>query len=168
MTRQERYTERSELQEEARAQACRRTSRPPASERSASPTKGRLHFAYRPLLDVVVVTAGWSLESEEDVLAWYEEYRCYFTSVFGRRKVDIIFDLSQFSVAAKMAKLFTEYRVKVIAEFANRTYRVNASTQFSTIMYTGTVQTGVPANNFSSVEEAINALVNDRKLGSVP
>jgi hypothetical protein len=138
---------------------------PPSSQRGATPRGGRLLFAYRPSLDVVVVNAEWCLESEEDVLAWYEEYRRYFTSVFGSRKVDVIFELTKFSVSAKVAKLFTDYRLKLVTDFTNRTYRVNASTRFKTIMYTGTVRTGVPANNFSTIEEAISALVNDRKLG---
>jgi hypothetical protein len=126
--------------------------------------QGRIRFAYRALYDVVIATVDWALNTEEDVLTWYEEYQRYFTSTFDR-KVDVIFELANFTVSPKIAALFGEYRAKMLREFTGLTYRVHLSTTARTLMYTSSALTGAPANEFPSIEAAIAALENDRSAG---
>ena len=41
--------------------------------------RGRIKFSHRALLDVVIAEVDWNVETEDDVLAWHEEYRAFFT-----------------------------------------------------------------------------------------
>jgi hypothetical protein len=123
---------------------------------------GTIKFTYRALHDVVIATVEWKLETEDDVAAWYEEYRRYFSTHFTR-KVDIILDLCEFEVSARVSDLFGRSRAKILAEFTNRSYRVHMKPSASTLMYTNSVLHGGPANNFESIDAAIRQLEEDRK-----
>jgi hypothetical protein len=123
---------------------------------------GKIRFTYRAALDVVVADVDWTLESEEDVLSWYEEYKTYFADRFPR-KVDIILELSDFHVSSRIGTFFGKYRAQVLSEFTRRSYRVNQQARERTFMYTSSALHGAPANHFASIDEAITALLADRK-----
>jgi hypothetical protein len=123
---------------------------------------GTIKFSYRAAVDVVVATVDWSLDTEEDVLKWYEEYRAYFVGRFPR-KVDLILELSDFHVNPRLGVLFGQYRAEILNEFTNRSYRVNQRSRERTFMYTSSALHGAPANHFTSIDAAIGALLADRE-----
>ncbi|HXX68414.1 MAG TPA: hypothetical protein VEK07_14590 [Polyangiaceae bacterium] len=123
---------------------------------------GTINFSYRPAVDAVVATVDWSLETEEDVRSWYEEYRAYFVGRF-RRKVDLILELSDFHVSPTVATLFGQYRARILDQFTKRSYRVNQRSRERTFMYTSAALHGAPANHFTSIDAAIAALLADRE-----
>lgn len=124
---------------------------------------GKIKFNYRASHDVVVASVDWTIETEEDVLVWYEEYRAYFTGRFPR-KVDIVLELSNFHVNPRVGTFFGKYRAQVLSEFTNRSYRVNQLPRERTFMYTSSALHGAPANHFASVDDAIAAMLVDRSI----
>lgn len=71
---------------------------------------GTIKFSYRAAVDVVVATVDWTLDTEEDVRLWYEEYKAYFAGRFSR-KVDLILELSDFHVNPRIGALFGQCRI---------------------------------------------------------
>lgn len=126
---------------------------------------GTIKFSYRAAIDVVVATVEWSLETEDDVLNWYEEYKAYFAGRFPR-KVDLILELSDFHVNPKIGTVFGQYRAQILNEFTNRSYRVNQRSRERTYMYTSSALHGAPANHFTSIDAAIAALLADREAAA--
>ena len=122
---------------------------------------GQIKFVHRALLDVVIAYVDWKIETEEDCLPWYDEYKRYFTARFNR-KVDLILELSKFHVSPRVATHWGKYRAQVLEEFTNRSYRVKQSALERTFMYTSSALHGAPANDFQTIEQAIAALVKDR------
>jgi hypothetical protein len=113
-------------------------------------------------LDVVIVTAHWHIETEGDVAAWLAEYGEYFKSHFPARKVDVIIDLTDFQLSARAAPAFNEARAQALKEFNGLTYRVNITGTARVAMYTSNVLSGTTANEYSSIDAAIAALLQDR------
>jgi hypothetical protein len=130
---------------------------------------GKIKFAYRASLDVVVADVDWTIETQEDVLVWYEEYKAYFLPRFNR-KVDLILELSHFHVEPRVGPFFGVYRARVLSEFTNRSYRVRQLARERAFMYTSSALYGAPANHFTSIDAAIAALQADRaaSVGSRP
>ena len=127
--------------------------------------RGRIKFSHRAALDVVIAEVDWNIETEEDVLAWYEEYKAYFTGRF-KRKVDLILELSNFHMSTKVATFLGEYRARILAEYTRRSYRVKQGARERTYMYTSSALHGAPANNYETIEDAIAAMLADRKTHS--
>jgi hypothetical protein len=122
---------------------------------------GKIRFTYRASIDVVIASVDWTLETEDDVHLWYEEYKAYFSGRFNR-KMDLILELSNFHVSPRVGTFFGKYRAQVLSEFTNRSYRVNQLPMERTFMYTSSALHGAPANHYASVDEAITALLSDR------
>jgi hypothetical protein len=122
---------------------------------------GQIKFVHRALLDVVIAYVDWTIETEEDCLAWCDEYKRYFTGRFNR-KVDLILELSKFHVNPRIATHWGKYRAQVLGEFTSRSYRVKQSALERTFMYTSSVLHGAPANHFQTIDQAIEALIKDR------
>lgn len=122
---------------------------------------GQIKFVHRALLDVVIAYVDWTIETEADCIAWYDEYKKYFTGRFTR-KVDLILELSKFHVNPKTATHFGKFRARVLDEFTNRSYRVKQHALERTFMYTSAALHGAPANHYESIDQAIEALVADR------
>ncbi len=122
---------------------------------------GKIKFLYRPAMDVVIATVDWTVDSEDDVSLWYEEYRAYFTGRFNR-KVDLILELSNFHLSPKIGNFFGQFRAQVLSEFVDRSYRVNQHARERAFMYTSSALHGAPANHYESVEDAVAALLADR------
>jgi hypothetical protein len=124
---------------------------------------GHFNFAYRAKEDVVIVKVSWNLETNADVDAWFEAYRAHFDKHF-RRKIDAIFDLTDFHVHPRVAPRFGELRAKLLAEYTGRTYRVHLDPKTKAFMYTSRVLHGGAANDFASIEDAIAQLRADRAV----
>jgi hypothetical protein len=126
---------------------------------------GQVRFVHRALIDVVIAYVDWTIETEEECILWYEEYKRYFTGRFNR-KVDLILELSKFHVNARIATHWGKYRAQVLDEFTDRSYRVKQSPLERTFMYTSSALHGAPANHFETIDQAIEALAKDRAKGS--
>jgi hypothetical protein len=122
----------------------------------------KIKFRYLAEHDVVLATVEWQLDSQKDVEDWQKAYEDYFSRNHKGRKVDVIFELSKFSVSPRMGAAFGEARAKMMTEFTRRTYRVNLDDATRTAMYTSRVLHGAAANEFDSVEDAIAQLKLDR------
>jgi len=123
--------------------------------------RGRIKFSHRALLDVVVAKVDWNIQTEDDVLAWHQEYRAFFTGRFNR-KIDLILELSKFHVSPRVATFFGEHRARVLSEFTRRSYRVKQSLRERTYMYTSSAIHGAPANHYETIDDAVAAMLADR------
>jgi hypothetical protein len=128
---------------------------------------GRIQFEYRSLYDVVIAYVNWRLETTEDLEVWYRQYETYFKSRFSR-KVDLILELSKFRLHPRIAPQFRELRNLILRDFTTRSYRVKEPAKERAMMYTGYVLMGGPANEFDSMEEALQALLDDRAKDAAP
>jgi len=123
----------------------------------------RIRFQYRALHDVVIAYVAGTLATESDIAALYEEFETYFTTRFPGRKKDLIIELSKFHFSARIADSFGRFRDSVLRNFTVRCYRVKQSMHQRSFMYTRSVLSGTPANDYPSVDDALNALLDDRR-----
>jgi hypothetical protein len=123
---------------------------------------GKITFRYRASIDVVIAEVNWNLETEADIVAWCEEYRAYFTRMFGPRKVDLILELSNFRVNPRVGAAFGKARADLLSEFTVRSYRVAQNARERAFMNTSSVLYHAPANHYETIDDAIVALVADR------
>jgi len=131
--------------------------------RSVRPTaESKIKFRYLAEHDVVLAHVEWLLDSKKDVEDWLSAYEDYFTRHHAGRKVDVIFELSKFSVSPRVAAAFGEARAKMMAAFTKRTYRVNLDDATKVAMYTSRVLHGAAANEFSTIDQALAQLKADR------
>lgn len=126
---------------------------------------GQIHFQYRCLHDVVIAHVDWRLESLEDLEVWAKQYETYFEGRFAER-VDLVLELSKFRLSPRIAPRFRQLRSVILTKYVNRSYRVNEPTMERAMMYAGAVLNGGPANQFDSIEEALEALARDRAEGA--
>ncbi len=122
----------------------------------------KIKFRYFAEHDVVLAAVEWQLDSQKDIDEWLKTYEDYFSRNYKGRKVDVIFELSKFSVSPRMGAAFGEARAKMMAAFTRRTYRVHVDDATKTAMYTSRVLYGAAANEFDSVDDAIAQLKLDR------
>lgn len=122
---------------------------------------GKIRFEHNREHDVVIATVDWTIRTEKDARAWYKEYENYFAKL-GGRKIDMIFELSKFTVHPRVAPLFGELRAKLL-KHTNRSYRVKFEDgRTRTLMYTSAVLHGIAADNYATIEDAIEQLERDR------
>jgi hypothetical protein len=134
-----------------------------AAKQPATKLEPSFRCVYRKDLDVVIVTVSLRIQTEHDVRAWVEEYSGYFKTNFPGRKVDVILDLQGFELSAKAASAFGVARAQMLSEFNGLTYRVHIASTARVAMYTSSVLTGAPANEYRTISEAIAALLEDRR-----
>jgi hypothetical protein len=123
---------------------------------------GRIKFTYRAKEDVLVAVVAWHLETDEDLDAWFAECVAYFKKQKLSRKLDVIFELSDFRVHPRVAPRFGELRSTLLAEYSRRTYRVKMDRTTKAFMYTSRALHGAPANDFPTIEAALRQLAIDR------
>jgi hypothetical protein len=123
--------------------------------------KGQIRFQYSCVNDVVTAYVDWHLQTPEDLEVWALQYDSYFKGRFPN-KVDLILELTNFRLSPRLAPRFREIRNRILIDYTNRSYRVNEPTMERAMMYAGSVLNGGPANQFSSIEEALAALAEDR------
>lgn len=126
---------------------------------------GQIQFQYRCLHDVVIAHVDWRLETLEDLEVWFKQYETYFEGRFTR-KVDLVLELSKFRLSPRVTPRFRELRTVILTKWVNRSYRVNEPTMERAMMYAGSVLNGGPANQFDSIEEALETLARDRAEGT--
>jgi hypothetical protein len=141
--------------------AASRLPREPDGKVSDQPMRFRFVHEHQ----VVVVTSKMVLKTKQDVIDWHERYCDYFRTHFAGKRVDVIFDLTDFHVQGPAMAHFGEYRAKVLNEFHNRSYRFHIDSKLKTVMYTSSVIHGVTSNAFPTFEAAVAALIADRKGG---
>lgn len=125
---------------------------------------GQINFQYKCLHDVVIAYVDYRIETLEDLEVWASLYHDYFKGRFPR-KVDLILELSKFRLSPRMAGKFREYRNEILDAYTIRSYRVKEPPMERAMMYAGSVLLGGPANQFDTLEEALDALTEDRKNG---
>jgi hypothetical protein len=125
---------------------------------------GRIHFQYRCLHDVVIAYVDWQVETLEDLEVWYGQYEAYFEGRFPG-KVDLILELSKFRLSPKVVGRFRELRNRILDQYTVRSYRVNEPPMERAMMYAGAVLAGGPANQYDTIEAALDALIRDREKG---
>ena len=122
---------------------------------------GRIDFQHDKMNDVVIATPHWKIETEADVIAWYEEYAAYFTRL-GRR-VDFVVVLDDFSIEPAIGSLWGEYRAKIHKDFTRLSYRVHASKRVKLFVDTSGVRYSAGRDEAASIEDAIAAILEARK-----
>ncbi len=128
--------------------------------------ESKIKFRYLAEHDAVLATVDWQLETLKDVEEWLAAYVEYFTRHHSGKKIDLILDLSKFTISPRVGAAFGEARAKLVAEYAKRTYRVNVDAATKTAMYTSRVIHGATANDFPSIEDALAQLRVDRERGA--
>lgn len=128
---------------------------------------GQIRFQYSCVNDVVTAYVDWHLQTPEDLEVWARQYDTYFKGRFPN-KVDLILELTNFRLSPRLAPRFREVRNRILLEYTNRSYRVNEAAMERALMYAGSILNGGPANEFSSIEEALAMLAEDRALESQP
>jgi hypothetical protein len=128
---------------------------------------GQIRFQYSCVNDVVTAYVDWHLQTPEDLEVWARQYDTYFKGRFPN-KVDLILELTNFRLSPRLAPRFREVRNRILLEYTNRSYRVNEAAMERALMYAGSILNGGPANEFSSIEEALAMLTEDRALESQP
>jgi hypothetical protein len=124
---------------------------------------GNVKFQFRAQYDVVIVHADCQLETERDISDWAAEYEKYFRTHF-KRPMDVILELSKFRVNPRVASQFGEARSKLLNTVNRLSYRVKMGATTKAMMYTSNVIHGAVANDFPSIEAALEQLLKDRKL----
>ncbi len=126
--------------------------------------KGHIQFQYLCAQDVVIARVSWHLETVDDLNVWFRQYETYFKT-HHTRKVDLILELTNFRLNARLAPQFRELRNRILQDFTIRSYRVNEPAKERALMYAGSVLTGGPANEYESIDDALKALLEDRAKG---
>src|ERR1700749_2667417 len=85
----------------------------------------KIKFRYLAEHDAVLATVNFQLETLKDVDEWLAAYTEYFSGHHRGEKVDLILDLSKFTISPRVGAAFGEARAKVVARYTKRTYRVN-------------------------------------------
>jgi hypothetical protein len=126
---------------------------------------GKIHFMYRALYDVVIAHVEWDIDTEEDLSAWAREYDVYFKKRFTR-KVDLVLELSKFHVNPRLAEPFGKLRMRILGDYAHRSYRVRQGPRERAMMNTSRAMHGAPANHFETIDDALKAMLEERAKDS--
>jgi hypothetical protein len=121
---------------------------------------GNIRFQHRALLDAVIAYVDWSLETEDDVIAWHEAFTVYFGPL--RRKFDLILECSSFRVNPRILSIFTEHRIAILRAYTLRSYRVRQQPAQKAILKASTAQIGTAPNEYDTIDAALAALLHDR------
>ncbi|HEY4103033.1 MAG TPA: hypothetical protein VGM44_04045 [Polyangiaceae bacterium] len=122
----------------------------------------RIKFRYLAAHDVLLIHVDWPIETLEDIADWTRAFQDYFARQDQGRKMDMIIELSKFSVATRVRAAFGEARAKVLKAYAGRSYRVNLDASARVAMYTSRVLHGAEANDFPTIDDALAQLKADR------
>jgi hypothetical protein len=123
---------------------------------------GHINFQYQCVHDVVIAYVDWRIETLEDLNVWYGQYQDYFKGRFPH-KVDLILELTKFRLKSRVAARFRELRNDILDTYTTRSYRVNEPPIERAMMYAGSALNGGPANQFESINAAIEAMLEDRR-----
>lgn len=128
----------------------------------AHATPWRTIFTHDAAHDIVTARfVSCVLATPGDVLRWRRDVEAHFER-YGR-KVDLLIDLEGLVVKPSAARSFGTARREVLAKFTNRSFRYNGDSATRTTIFTSSVIDGADANIYASRQEAIEALLEDRK-----
>ena len=122
---------------------------------------GRIDFRYDAANDVIIATPHWKIESEADVIAWYEQY-CAFMKKFGR-KVDTVVVSDGLTVSPTVGAKWGEYRAKIHKQFVGYNYRVHCNSQVRLFVNTSGVRYDIGREEAATVEDAIEGIQEQRR-----
>ena len=121
---------------------------------------GTILFDQDKLNHIIIAKPKWNVETTEDCEIWYQQWADYLTK-FGK-KIDIVVDLNEFKVAAKIAETWGEYRAKLNNEFFRFSYRVNPELMTGIFIKTSGVRYHAATKEANSIESAIVAIKEER------
>jgi hypothetical protein len=122
---------------------------------------GRIDFQYDEEHDIVIATPHWKVETEADLVEWYDQYARYFRRF--DRKMDVILVLDDFTIAPGIGALWGECRARVHKAFIRLSYRVHSDKRVRLFVNTSGVRFDVGRDEAGSVEEAIALIVAARQ-----
>lgn len=126
-----------------------------------------MQFTHDTTYDVVEAKfARVELFSPLDVLRWRREVEGHL-SRFGR-KVDLLIALDGLVVHPAASTSFGRERKEVLSRFTNRSFRYQGSMTTRASVLTTAQVFGAAANIYASREEALAALLADRRAGRKP
>lgn len=122
---------------------------------------GTIDFKHDEVNDILVVTPHWRIESKEDCETWYNQWVENCTKF--NRKMDCIMILSDFYVKASYSVEWGQYRVKALQNFTRFSYRVNQDLITGIFVKTSGARFNASTNEASTLEAAIEAILEERK-----
>lgn len=117
-----------------------------------------IDFRYDPVNDVLIATVHCTLQTKEDVLAWYQEWKCGLQQFTLEHKPDVVIVLDDFHVRDEALSLWGEYRADLNNRYMGITYRVRGNTAVRVTIITSGVRYNAPTAEADSVEEAIECI----------
>lgn len=124
--------------------------------------RGHIEFAYDSSNDVVIATPHWSIETETDCKLWLDQYQLGLAKL-GKRKVDMVMVLDDFSITPSIAPVWGRYRATMVNDHVRFSVRVNATRRVMIASHTSSVlhQTAA-AEEANSLAEAIEKIARQR------
>jgi hypothetical protein len=125
--------------------------------------KGKIDFQHDTANDLVIAIPHWKIETEADVLEWYQQYVA-FMSRFDR-KMDFVAVLDDFEIAPTIGPFWGQYRAKIHQEFTRYSYRVHSSNRVKLFVNTSGVRYNVATQEAATIEDAIEGIKAARSAG---
>jgi hypothetical protein len=122
---------------------------------------GRIDFTYDTASDIVVAVPKWTIASQQDCEAWFDEWEAYL-SKYGR-KVDCVVVLDDFHVDTQIAARWGEYRAKLNNTYFRHSYRVHADQTVKLFIQTSGVRFNAASGEAATVEDAVAGILDARK-----
>ena len=122
---------------------------------------GTIEFTYDKANDIVVAVPKWTIASQQDCEAWFDEWDAAL-SKYGR-KVDCVVVLDDFHVDAGIAATWGEYRARLNKTHFRHSYRVHADRTVKLFIQTSGVRFNAATGEAASVEDAIAGILEARK-----
>jgi hypothetical protein len=126
---------------------------------------GRIEFNYDTNNDLIIAYPFWKIVTEEDCIKWYKQWTSYLNGF--NRKMDCIIVLDHFVVDSSISSIWGFYRSKITTENMRFSYRVNVNLATGVYIKTSGVNYNSPAKDAESIESAIEAIMEERKMAGV-
>jgi len=135
------------------------------SNQLRSAARGRIEFQYDAVNDLIIATPRWTIETEADVDAWYEQYASY-AQKFGR-KMDMVIVLDHFEIKPGIGVTWGVARGRIHKQFTRFNYRVHASNRVKLFVNTSGVRYNVATEEAATIEDAIEGILAARRAANV-
>jgi hypothetical protein len=123
--------------------------------------RGRIDFRHDKTHDIVIATPHWKIETEADVLEWYEQWVAFLKPL--NRKVDLIIVLDHADVKASIGSFWGQYRAKVHQQYTRFNFRVHMSKNMRLFANTSGARYNVATEEAATVEDAIEGILAQRR-----
>src|SRR4051812_13599960 len=98
---------------------------------------GKMVFRHDTANDIVIAEAYWTIDNEDDVRGWYQQWVEYLAPF--NRKVDFIVVLDGMRLRPAMGTLWGEYRARINKSYSRFSFRVHANATTRTFSNTSGV-----------------------------